>query len=340
MDDTKIWTNVSRKLTGEIEPEQEPDFQKWLESEKLNHSIFQRIQEIWNYNPPRIQDNSRIWHKYRNRVSRFERTFRLHTVISYSLRISAILFLLIGITILIQKFSLPVDEKQLTFNEVFVPRGNRSFIVLPDSSKVWISNNSVLKYPHQFSGGKRELFLSGEAYFEVTHDEKKPFIVNIGENRIKVLGTKFSVYAYPEDDIVNADLISGKIQMDIHTGGKNGNFQSYILNPGHRLEYNKKTIAIADSYIPDSFYDYWLHGIYTFKNESLESLAQKVRRIYNIEIIFGDEYLKGKRYNGSFSINDNIFNFIEAIKQTSVEPVEYRLEGTKLFINLKKQEIM
>jgi len=336
MDSKNIWQNVSGKLAGENTKEQDAALDEWLQAEKTNRNIFERLLEIWNYNPAQVQDTSRMYQKFRNRVGQFEHTSRVHNFVSYGLRISAILLLLVGMTILIQKFILPGNETQLAYNEIFVPKGNRTFVVLPDSTKVWISNSTKLKYPHEFSGKTRELFLTGEAYFEVAHNKHKPFIVNIGANRIKVLGTKFSVTAYPEDNLVRADLISGKIQFDIRSGESSKNYKSFFVTPGHSMEFNKATNTITDSEIPEGFYDYWLHGLYAFKNESLESLARKVKRIYNVEIIFEDEYLKSKRYNGSFSVDDNIFNFIEAIKQTSVEPVEYRLDGNKLFINLKK----
>jgi transmembrane sensor len=336
MDKGNIWRNVTGKLAGGNSSEENADFEKWLKAEKLNHGVFQRLKEIWDYNPRYVQDTPRIWQKFKNRAVHFEHISSKHRFISYALRLSAILFLLVGTTVMLRKYIQPGSENLVSCNEIYVPNGNRTFIVLPDSSKVWISNNSRLKYPQKFSGETRELFLTGEAYFEVTHNAKKPFVVNIGENRIRVLGTKFSVSAHPEDNVINADLISGKIQMDIQTGEKPGNVQSFTVTPGHRMEYNKKTKTIADSNIPEDFYDYWKNGIYSFKNESLESLASKVNRIYNVEIIFADEQLKHKHYNGSFSVNDNIYNFMEAILQTSVEPIEYRKEGNKLYIKLKK----
>lgn len=337
MDNENIWRNLSGRLVGENSLEEDAALDQWLETEKLNRSVFQRLLEIWDYNPEQLHDTSGIWRKFRARTSPFQQTSRVRTLIHYSLRISAILFLLVSMAVLFQKYILPGNESPIAYNEVFVPRGNRTLVVLPDSSKVWIANSSTLKYPREFSGKTRELFLSGEAYFEVAHNERQPFIVNIGENRIKVLGTRFSVSAYPEDKMVRADLISGKIQFDICSGSTPGRkYKSFLLNPGYSLELNKENNTVTDSKIPEGFYDYWEHGMYAFKNESFESLAGRIERIYNVEIVFEDNYLKNKRYSGSFSVNDNIYNFIEAIRQTSVEPVVYRMEGNKLFINLKK----
>ena len=336
MDNEKIWGKLSRHLTGAGDSKLEEEINEWKQSTKRNQNVFKVLEEVWNHNPFQTYDSSSIYRKFRIRVNQYEKASRTRSFIYYGLRISAIVIVLFSISILVQKFIIPESKIQICYNEIFVPKGNRTSIVLPDSSKVWIANGTNLRYPYQFSKTTRELYLSGEAYFEVTHNEKKPFIVNIGKNRIEVLGTKFSVSAYPDDDIVKADLISGKIQFDIHSDGTADQFKSFIVKPGHSFAYNKAVKAITDSEIQDGFYDYWLKGVYTFKNESLASLAKKVARIYNIEMVFEDEFLKNKCYNGSLSVNDNIYNFIEAVKQTSVEPIAYRLEMNKLYIKLNK----
>jgi ferric-dicitrate binding protein FerR (iron transport regulator) len=206
-------------------------------------------------------------------------------------------------------------------------------MILPDGSKVWLSNNSKIKYPTEFKGKTRELALTGEAYFEVSHNKEKPFIVNIGKNRIKVLGTKFSVSSYPEDNLVRADLISGKIQFDIYAG--KDAFKSFLVKPMQGLVFDKTSRKLSESKIPDGFYDYWHKGIYQFQNETLKRLAVKIDRIYNTEIIFEDARLQNKRFSGIISIDDNIFTFIEAIKSTSIDPIEYRYEKNKLYIKIK-----
>lgn len=163
--------------------------------------------------------------------------------------------------------------------------------------------------------------------------KRKPFIVNIGKNRIKVLGTHFSVTAYPDDNKVRADLVEGKIQFDIANG--KGGFHSYMVKPSHSLVLDKTSGKLSESKIPDGFYDYWHKGIYKFRNETLEDLALKIDRIYNTQLVFEDEALKCKRFSGTISIDDNIFTFIEAVKRTSIEPIEYSYEKNKIYVKLK-----
>lgn len=334
MNNESIWKQITGKLTGEATESGEDAVDQWLASDRLNRGVFSRLSEIWNYNPPGEQDTSGIYRRVTERIGGGETRGRLQHLVYYTLRISAIFFLLAGTTVLVRMIADTQPEKPTALNEIFVPRGSRTSIILPDSSKVWLSNQSTLSYPGTFQADLREVELSGEAYFEVAHDRSKPFVVSFGKNRIRVLGTKFSVMAYPEDPVIKADLISGKVMLDIQKGEQ---YQSVEMKPGQSLTYDKAAQLITEGIVDAGFYDYWLKGVYTFKNETLESLARKAARIYNTEIVFGDEQLKNKRYSGSFSVDDNLYNFIEAIRQTSVDPIGYHVEKNKLYLYLTKR---
>ncbi|MGV8091409.1 MAG: FecR family protein [Mangrovibacterium sp.] len=334
MDNESIWKQITGKLTGEVTEGQEEAVDQWLASDRLNKGILSRLSEIWNYRPHEDQqDTSGIYRRARERIARDKRKSRFHHLVYYGLRISAIVFLLAGTTVLIRMLAGPGQENPTAFNEIFVPRGSRTSIMLPDSSKVWLANQSKLTYPGNFQGDLREVELTGEAYFEVVRQDSKPLVVRFGKHRIRVFGTKFSVTAYPEDQTVKAELISGKVTLDIQTGER---YQSVEMKPGQSLSYNEADQTITEGRVDAGFYDYWLKGVYTFKDETLESLARKTARIYNMEIIFRDEQLKSKRYSGSFSVDDNLYNFIEAIRQTSVDPIGYKVEKNKLYLYLTK----
>jgi transmembrane sensor len=335
MKENPIWNIIARKFSGEITEKEDFELKEWENRDKINSGILKRLVEIWDYNPVKTTKSRKIYKTFRNRINYHEKRKKLNPIYYYSARIAAILFIIISTAILVNNFIPFNKNKEITYQEIAVPKGSRTSIILPDGSKVWISNNSKIKYPDKFGYDKRELYLSGEAYFEVTKNIKKPFIVNIGSDRIKVLGTKFSVSAYPEDSIIRADLLTGKIQLDINTAKKDNNYKSYTLKPSHALVYKKTSGDITSSAIPEGFFDYWEKGIYKFTDENLEKLAQKIDRIYNVKIVFENDFLKKKRFSGSISINDNIFTFMEAVKRTSLVPIDYKYEDKKIFINLK-----
>ncbi|MGQ8335542.1 FecR family protein [Sunxiuqinia sp. A32] len=221
-------------------------------------------------------------------------------------------------------------------NTIYVSNGSRSSIVLPDGSKVWLSNGTKFIYPEKFSGGKREVELEGEGFFDVSKNKRKPFIVKIGENRIRVLGTKFAIVAYPEDNFVKADLISGQIQFDIKEEDRDDRFHSYLMKPSQSLVFNKDSKKLLESNVSDNFYDYWINGVYEFKDETFERLAKRIERIYNIKLIFKDELLKKRYFTGSLSIDDNIYTMMEAFRRASSESFEYYSQGNQIIIVNKK----
>ncbi|WP_346861086.1 FecR domain-containing protein [uncultured Draconibacterium sp.] len=332
MNSDTIWENIGKKLAGESNSTDETTVHDWINSTDENKKVFDRLQQIWQYNPQSIKPNSGIYNKFQHRKNQFGKRKIVSPFVFYALRISAVLFFLVSTALIFKTLKSSVSG-EVVYQEISVTKGSRSNFNLPDGTKVWLANNSKIKYPSKFSGKTRELEIEGEAYFEVTHNEKMPFIVNIGENRIKVLGTTFSVTAYPDDNTVRADLVKGKIQFDISNGA--GSYNSYLLKPSYSLVLDKTSGKLYESRVPDGFYDYWEKGIYEFRNETLENLAFKIDRIFNTQIVFVDEEVKTKRFSGTISIDDNIFTFIEAVKSTSVEPIEYHYEKNKLYIKYK-----
>lgn len=327
----KIWENISNKIAGEANETDEEKVNEWLESDKINQKTFDRLMQVWQYAPKQVHDNSGIYRRFLSRKNQLGNKKNVSPFVYYTLRIAAVLFFLVSSAFLINSILKPNND-ELVYQQISVPKGSRSSFNLPDGTKVWLSNNSTISFPSKFIGKKRELKLEGEAYFEVTHNKKKPFIVNIGLNRIQVLGTRFSVTAYPGDNEVRADLVEGKIQFDV--SNKEGGFNSYLVKPSNSLVLDQTSGKLYEAKVPDGFYDYWHKGIYEFRNETLEDLAIRIDRIYNTQIIFEDELLKAKRFSGTISIDDNIFTFIEAVKSTSTDPIDYRYENNKLYIKL------
>lgn len=331
MNENKVWEQISNKIAGESTNADDRAVEQWLHSRVENKQVFDRLLQMWQYNPKQIRNNTTIYRKYLHRKQQFGKRKVVNPFMYYAIRISAVLFFLVATGFFINQYIVSTEE--VVNQEISVPKGSRTSMNLPDGSKVWLSNNSSIRYPATFIGDTRELELSGEAYLEVSPNKKNPFIVTIGENRIKVTGTRFSLTAYPNDSIVRADLIEGKIQFDISNG--KGGYHSYAMKPSQSLIFNKASKSLVETTVPRGFYDYWYKGVYEFRNEKLEDLAVKIDRIYNTQIVFEDEILKTKKFSGAIGINDNVFTFIEAVKSTSIEPIEYYYEKNKLYVKLK-----
>lgn len=332
-----IWLHISRKITGEASDDDDEIVEMWLNKEKKNKFIYSQLIEIWNYKATKETKLPYLYWKVKNRIQNFERGARIRNLYIQISKIAAVVVLFVSLFFFAYHYftdRYSGNNRMISYNTIVVPKGNRSQIVLPDSTKVWLNNDTKLKFPDKFQDGSREVELVGEAYFEVKHDENRPFLVKVGNNSVKVLGTTFSISAYPDDPFIETSLITGRVIFQMNNiSGENS---TYELSPGFSLIYNKDKNLLSKRVIDESFYDYWKKGVYTFKNESLESLAIKIYRIYNIQILIDSEYLRHKTYTGTLSMDDNIFTFVEAIKRTTGEPIEYNFDKNKIYLKMKR----
>ncbi|TKG97051.1 FecR family protein [Puteibacter caeruleilacunae] len=218
---------------------------------------------------------------------------------------------------------------EVTTNVMEVPKGNRSHMLLSDGTEVWISNGSKLTYPANFIGGERNVQLTGEAFFHVKRNEKKPFHVNVGDVKVKVLGTEFAVVGYPEDRQIETVLVSGSVEV---TSRYNNKETTMILQPGYKATYNKSRGTLKKDKTDISFAKFWLDGIYQFTDESFIDLANKIDRIYNMQIVFEDESLKNRKFRGTIDINNNVNILMQLLQKASGEPFEYRIENNHIYV--------
>ena len=325
MKQDKLYTFITKNQSFVNDPE----IKRWIEESEENEEEYIRLKNLWalmqsegDLTETQIKDG---FLKIKRHLKRTKRKLKISSFIKYAAII--IVTLIIGYSI--NEFKL---GNEIAKNEIFVPKGSRSSVVLPDGTKVWLSNGSRLIYPEKFSGKIRNVELEGEGFFDVAHDKIRSFSLKIGVNRIQVLGTKFAVVAYPEDKFVKADLISGQIQFDIKKENKENEYYSYLMKPDKRLVFNKESGKLVESEISGDFYNYWINGVYEFKNETFEDLAKKIERIYNVELIFNDQSLKIRMFTGSLSVNDDIYTMMEVFKRTSGRSFIYSHQGNQIFI--------
>ena len=168
------------------------------------------------------------------------------------------------------------------FNQMIVPYGKRSYLLLSDGTQVWINSGSRLVYAPQFTGDTREVFLEGEAYFEVAKDASKPFYVRTDAFTINVLGTKFNVKAYKDDNEYTTVLVEGKVSMKVQDQFFS---KDVILAPNQKLTLIKGQDDFQRSDVDDTgFYTNWIYGYLEFKNANLSDVLKSIQRYYNIDI--------------------------------------------------------
>ena len=184
------------------------------------------------------------------------------------------------------------EEEICRYSSIVVPEKGEYQAILSDGTKVWINSDSKLEFPDRFCENIREVKLTGEAYFEVIADTKRPFYVQVGEAKVQVLGTAFNVSAYREDQQVEVALLRGKVGLDLP-----GN--EYVLAPGEIATWNKGDgLATLRKGDVESIVD-WKTGRFNFEDMPLDKLTVKLARWYGVQFIFEDETTKEFRFSGA-----------------------------------------
>lgn len=236
-------------------------------------------------------------------------------------RIAAVLFIPLALASgwLFYKQYSQSGSGELAMQEITSPAGIRSQVVLPDGSKVWLNAESILKFPVPFQKNIRNVNLKGEAFFEVTKNEKKPFVVQSGDVKVKVLGTRFDCKAFEEDKTIEVILEEGKVALNSSTNNED---REAILKPGDHAVIEKTTGELKISNEDIGKYIAWHQGKLVFANTPMSEVAQMLERWYGIEIVIKDKNILDYRFTTTFD-NESIFNVIELLELSSPIQLKY-----------------
>lgn len=215
-------------------------------------------------------------------------------------------------------WSRPSENAAPEIFEIVAGRGQKSSVTLPDGSRVMINSASTISYTSDYNVKERNVFLSGEAYFDVASNADIPFVVHADKVSVTALGTKFNVKAYAEDPYVVTTLVEGGVRTEAGT-------QYELLTRAQEASYNKEADVLLAYDVKDiSRAVPWIRNELLFENESLADIAVTLERMYNVTIVFEDEAAKGYSYTGLIR-NNSLQNVLELISSTS--PVGYKMNS-------------
>lgn len=211
----------------------------------------------------------------------------------------------------------------MKYNRLVVPKAGEYKLTLPDGTKVWVNSESQLRFPSCFAEDRREVELVGEAYFEVVHDEKKPFLVSTGDVTVKVYGTKFNVNAYSDADRVEATLLDGSVSMTPRGGVK-----EVFIRPNQQLIYSRSTKDSRVQEVDASLFMAWKDGVYAFDNARLEDMMIYLSRWYAFEVEYEDDGLKELVFTGEIEKDKPLHFGLQLIRLTC--EVNFDVDGNKI----------
>jgi transmembrane sensor len=332
----QIESVIYKFLARSASEEENEKLTEWLTESNENRLYYFTIKRIWLEGkeiPDKIKMTDASWDRLKLRTfiqssRKIRDNYKPHINIR-KLSVAATILILIGISSFFGIKLKSLSEYQKTTHEITVPLGSRTNITLPDGTNVWLNADSKLTYTSDFGLRNRDVSLSGEAYFDVRHQGNSFFSVNTRDVNIKVLGTQFNVKSYPDEEVTETTIVSGKVEVNVTEAGITA--RPVLLTQNQRITYSrtegrlvtrpvetfdheivvvdtlevavkelvqKPSLQISQISSPEE-YTSWKDGKLVFRAETLKSLAPKLERFYNVNISFENDSVKDLSYTGT-----------------------------------------
>ena len=295
-----FWELAAAKLLGETDKTEEEQFRK-MTDDKENRQNYSRLNQIHQKLPhvKSLDDVSspRSWQRVKENLQQ-KRIRLIYTIARYAAVI--ILAVLAGTLININWKEKAITEQ---FTEISVPPGQMSHITLYDGTDVWLNSGTTLSYSNTFGENSRKVALTGEAYFKVKKSEV-PFLVELKNSEIEVLGTAFNVVSFSDDDYSQVTLVEGTVQVNTLAGK-----EITRLKPSEQLTIPDDLQDIRLKTVKTGFYKSWTEGKIVFHEERLADIAERLERWYNVEIVLDDRDIEDLRFSGTI-LKDKPFDQI------------------------------
>lgn len=211
------------------------------------------------------------------------------------------------------------------YNKLNIPRGGEYQIVLEDGTKVWLNSETEFRFPEVFSETERRVYLSGEAFFEVTKNDTCPFIVQVDGMEVTVLGTEFNITAYQGENIYTT-LVKGSVKV---AGGDDYR----VLSPSEQAVYHVTGREMTVREVNTSLYTSWHEGYYTFQKENLSEIMHTLSRWYDMNVFFEFQHAQFLHFSGRVKRYEEIREVLELLSLTN--DVEFEIKGKNVFVKRK-----
>lgn len=349
--DNKRWVLIQRYVTGDIDADGRRQLEKWMARRPENRKIVREVKQVWNLTPPEdFEINAEeAWKKFQKKYTRQEtsvpepidslsarrplsrKTTRRKL---YLFRVAAVVVLTLFVGLFVNDYFESSDDtgqvSEFYVMETFeTGNGEKARVTFSDGTKVILNSASSLQFPKEFQGSRREVYLEGEAYFEVAHDPEHPFIVYNQDTEIEVLGTEFNVRGWEEDATVEVAVRGGKISVSsVETTGT-GDDESIILTEGFftSVKEGKKPETAQRVNVASRLL--WTHGGLYFDNDPFRQVIKDIERRFNVRVTVeaSEEDLMDVPYTGTFQYAD--LDEVLAVVAASMD-LEFQRENSEI----------
>ncbi|MCC5908206.1 MAG: FecR domain-containing protein [Balneolaceae bacterium] len=314
--DKKQWLLIQRYVTGNIGPIEKRDLENWMAESLENRRLVLEVKEIWNQAPPEEfeVDVQHAWEQFRYRNQKNTRhkapiigyVRKKPGVGVYLFRAAAVLLVALFSGLFVYHQMNQAEQREAEQASIFnvlqeleTDKGEKARVTFSDGTRVTLNSASSVQFPQEFRGDTREVFLEGEAYFEVAHNPDKPFIVHSQDAEIEVLGTEFNVRGWNEDPNVEVVVRGGKVSVQ-STILQPDERTPVILTEGLKTELERGQNPMEPVRVDPVRHLLWTSGGMYFDNEPLHRVVQDLERRFNVNVTVEDQSLLNVPYTGTF----------------------------------------
>lgn len=311
-------------LAEGLEEESLIELNQWIEASQDNYAHFMELQEVWfstiGANKDMAYNSGKAFKHFLERTRKVE-SKKKPFLISHKRIIYQVAAVAILLVVSLASYWHGQAKVENSFSDIIVeaPLGSKTKMNLPDGTLVWLNAGSKIVYSQGFGVNNRKVEFSGEGYFEVVKNSKNPFIVNAKELQVKVLGTKFNIRNYTDDEEVVVSLVEGRVRIDNLLKNNNVDY----LSPDEKITLDKKTGIMAKSLTKSASFVEWTNDILFFDEELLPDIVKRLERNYNLKLEIRNEALNKERFYGSFSAReqtvDDVLNMLASTGRLKYE---------------------
>ena len=230
-----------------------------------------------------------------------------------------------------EKIEIAAASKAAKINQIIVPYGQRHILTLSDGTRVQLNSGSRMVFPAEFLDKKREVYLIGEGYFEVTKNPDKPFIVKTNFVNIKVLGTVFNISAYEDEQMATTVLVEGKVV--VSQKNKLFGYTENKLEPGQGCFYSSASFTSEIRKVDLYEHVSWKDGLLPFRDRALVNIVNRVEKYYNHKVLIEGEKLANTLISGKLVLSDNIDEAVQYLAKTVEGGFDKKEDGSYLIKN-------
>ena len=318
MDEEKLIQYIQGKLTSEAAVTEVLD---WIEASDNNRAEYNALKALWV-----MTGLKQIREQHSGNFFKAAAAKNVSLTLNGLMRYAAVFFLAFlsgafALHLFNRNQDAPLNE---AYNEIQVPNGEKSIITLYDGTRVWLNSGTTFRYPVTFQPGERNVYVDGEAFFDVSEKKDQPFIIQADQLKIKVLGTRFDVCAYHADDEFFVTLEEGSVHTSSLITGT-----ELILSPGDQAVFSRKSNRLTQTKVNTDLYSSWKEDLLRFQDAPFKEVIKKMERWYDVDITLDGSIDTEESYTMAIK-TESLREMLNVLSKTT--PMKYEINGKKVRI--------